>query len=75
MTNRNPEFKVHESTLRLMLPGMTMEELRNAALGHYGRPLTLVVEGDDITPVVEVTGTELFNEWHHLCRDYQGEGA
>jgi hypothetical protein len=59
-------FKVHEATLRLMLTGMTVEQLRQAA--HAPRPLILVLEDG-----TEITGALLFEGYYAQCTDYEGE--
>lgn len=65
MGNQGHTFRVRESTLLLMLPGMTvntfMEACHNAA-----SPLTLVlVDGQ------ELTGVHLFRQYERFCSDYQ----
>lgn len=58
------DFKVHESTLRMMLKGMTVEQLRQAA--HAPRALILIDDNDN-----ETTGAELFEQWKYQCMDYK----
>lgn len=67
MGNHGSAFRVHENTLRLMLPGMMMEGFRQAC-HNTTRPLILVLDDDS-----EVSGAHLYRQFVHLCSDYKEE--
>lgn len=67
MGNSGRSFRVSEDTLRLMLPGMTVEGFRQACHNAI-RPLIVVLADDS-----EVTGAHLYRQFVHLCPDYKEE--
>lgn len=67
MGNQGRAFRVHEGTLRLMVPGMLMEGFRQAC-HNATRPLILVLDDDS-----EVSGAHLYRQFVHLCSDYKEE--